>query len=36
MFKAIIYILIFYSLAISNEREDIVNVLESYNDAFES
>ena len=34
MFKAIIYIFIFYSLAISNERENIVNVLESYNDAF--
>ena len=34
MFKTIIYILIFHSLAISNKREDIVNVLESYNDAF--
>ena len=34
MFKAILYIFIFYSLAISNERENIVNVLESYNDAF--
>ena len=34
MFKAIIYMFIFYSLVISNEREDIVKVLESYNDAF--
>ena len=34
MFKTIIYILIFHSLAISYKREDIVNVLESYNDAF--
>ena len=34
MFKAILYIFIFYSLIIATERQDIVDVLESYNEAF--
>ena len=34
MFKAILYIFIFYSLAIATERQNIIDVLESYNEAF--
>ena len=34
MFKAISYIFIFYSLIIAIERQDIVEVLENYNEAF--
>ena len=34
MFKAILYIFTFYSLAIATERQDIIDVLESYNEAF--
>ena len=34
MFKAILYIFIFYSLAIAIEKQDIVDVLESYNETF--
>ena len=34
MFKTILYIFIFYSFAISTERQDIVDVLENYNNAF--
>ena len=34
MFKIILYTLIFYSLAIGTERQDIVNALENYNKAF--
>tara|TARA_Y100000996_G_scaffold377495_1_gene329582 strand:- start:91 stop:603 length:513 start_codon:yes stop_codon:yes gene_type:complete len=34
MFKTILYILIFFSLVIASERQNIVDVLESYNEAF--
>ena len=34
MFKTILYIFIFYSLAIATERQDIIDVLENYNNAF--
>ena len=34
MFTAILYIITFYSLAIATEKQDIVDVLESYNEAF--
>ena len=34
MFKSILYIFIFYSLTIATERQDIIDVLENYNEAF--
>ena len=34
MFKTILHILIFYSLAMATEKQDIVDVLQSYNKAF--
>ena len=34
MFKPILYIFIFYSLTIANERQDIIDMLENYNEAF--
>ena len=34
MFKTILYIFTFYSLSIATEKQDIVDVLDSYNEAF--
>ena len=34
MFKLILYIFTFYSLTIATERQDIIDVLEKYNEAF--
>ena len=34
MFKAILYIFTFYSLATATEKQNIVDVLDSYNEAF--
>ena len=34
IFKLILYIFIFHTLAMATAREDILNVLESYNEAF--
>ena len=34
MFKTILYIFTFYSLAAATERQDIIDVLENYNKAF--